>query len=1152
MWTMWTFILVLEVLDAVAGLVTVPLQGCTISTVNQDHVLLKSPVYYGEVSVGGQLASFQLLFDTGSSKLWLPSSFCSDAACEFHKRYTPASLPLMEEDTVRGERAYFASGELMGFEVNESICLGGLAGSFCATTKIMAAMEESDYPFVDMPFDGILGQSLQIKYVALREEELLKHVNAISAVDVTSLASKGVDQLLLRQRGEELQRICDEILAKRPTGINGQPSHKSHKGHKDQRNGSAQKESGWLLACLFVVALTLPYYVCVSYRSWFVDEGFAIYRNPDAKGETPVMQAPTWVGEGSDVLRNDFWGTSLNPPEGYITHKSWRPLITLMYAAEWLLCARYGFQGMEMQPMRLISCVVHSLNSALVLLALRLASLPLGWSCLGASIFAAHPIHIEPWQLGIPSCYVLLATLNVLSGLCKEPGFTALFYIFCVETSLQLEKQVSGLNLGKELAFRCRWRHVSMLLGLFVVLAALRTWYVGGTDAGFGYVDTPIKYQDARTYGTEAKALLDLRLQLILAAYLAISATATAALRLRRQAPSLLLGLGLIVVPFVPMSNLFFLVGTTIGERLLYPLTVKVLHAKASELQAKGDLVEALEHYQRSLDIFDDQAITDYCIARILINLDRFQEGAACDIRQPFGPEDAQGANYLQEGLRRMPYSSYAWNALGVAQARQGQLPEALESLSQGLQVEPENPVIWSNMATIYAFGQASLGPSHDGPIRSLQQHGISAFAFKLGTPSCSFAGQAAFGDLHDLPPWAVTEGLIWAPLMPEAEEEGYWLLEILSMSSPKSTRNSHQKSDNVSSAMSLIFTCSLLGEDLVLACGNPSNVAEHLEFAVPDTKTEHSDYKASERPPRQDRDSIWFSCDEFVAKGTPRVEAEAKTEEPSEVSSDSTDVEVDADKEMSTFRVVPRDVDARVQELHRRLEDVEMDPTAAGSIEKLGGYPTCYWRFLRSCNNDVKAAETKLRATLRFRQRLGVDHLLCTEKPKQVFEKLKDAWPEVWIGTTSDGSPVSFFDVGKAVRFLQLGVQEEELRLFWMVWMERSNQQQRQGLGKASGSGSIDPHDMPGTVVIYDLKELHLSQLTSCLSGLHSLIKVLGLAEKHYPSNLRKAVVLNAPAVFSRMVWPLVHKVLDAETRKDVLVCDALDEGFSSQLGFG
>eukprot|EP00913_Durusdinium_trenchii_P011482 g10781.t1 len=68
---------------------------------------------------------------------------------------------------------------------------------------------------------------------------------------------------------------------------------------------------------------------------------------------------------------------------------------------------------------------------------------------------------------------------------------------------------------------------------------------------------------------------------------------------------------------------------------------------------------------------------------------------------------DAQGAHYLQEGLRRMPYSSYGWNALGVAQARQGQLQEALDSLNQGLQIEGENPLLWSNMATIYAYGQA-------------------------------------------------------------------------------------------------------------------------------------------------------------------------------------------------------------------------------------------------------------------------------------------------------------------------------------------------------------------------------------------------------------------------------------------------------------
>lgn len=31
---------------------------------------------------------------------------------------------------------------------------------------------------------------------------------------------------------------------------------------------------------------------------------------------------------------------------------------------------------------------------------------------------------------------------------------------------------------------------------------------ISGTDAGFGYVDTPIRYQDANTHGSEAKAQL--------------------------------------------------------------------------------------------------------------------------------------------------------------------------------------------------------------------------------------------------------------------------------------------------------------------------------------------------------------------------------------------------------------------------------------------------------------------------------------------------------------------------------------------------------------------------------------------------------------------------------------------------------------------
>merc|ERR1712167_330893 len=61
-------------------------------------------------------------------------------------------------------------------------------------------------------------------------------------------------------------------------------------------------------------------------------------------------------------------------------------------------------------------------------------------------------------------------------------------------------------------------------------------------------------------------------------------------------------------------------------DALHWGRSAKVLHSKASELQASGDLHGALDHYLRSLEVFDDQAITDYCIARILINLGRYEE----------------------------------------------------------------------------------------------------------------------------------------------------------------------------------------------------------------------------------------------------------------------------------------------------------------------------------------------------------------------------------------------------------------------------------------------------------------------------------------------------------------------------------------------
>ena len=43
--------------------------------------------YYGSVAVGTPPQSFQVLFDTGSSAFWLPSSKCKSKECDLHKKY---------------------------------------------------------------------------------------------------------------------------------------------------------------------------------------------------------------------------------------------------------------------------------------------------------------------------------------------------------------------------------------------------------------------------------------------------------------------------------------------------------------------------------------------------------------------------------------------------------------------------------------------------------------------------------------------------------------------------------------------------------------------------------------------------------------------------------------------------------------------------------------------------------------------------------------------------------------------------------------------------------------------------------------------------------------------------------------------------------
>merc|ERR1712187_574197 len=110
------------------------------------------------------------------------------------------------------------------------------------------------------------------------------------------------------------------------------------------------------------------------------------------------------------------------------------------------------------------------------------------------------------------------------------------------------------------------------------------------------------------------------------------------------------------------------------------------------------------DHFLRSLQVFDDQALTDYCIARIYIHLDRFQEafqrfnkiltghGIGLHDGNDFLwmtdlgytlvklAEYEQGVHWLKQGLDRFAWNCYGWNALGVAHAHLGNLEGAAQS----------------------------------------------------------------------------------------------------------------------------------------------------------------------------------------------------------------------------------------------------------------------------------------------------------------------------------------------------------------------------------------------------------------------------------------------------------------------------------------
>ncbi|XP_034127256.1 cathepsin E-A-like [Drosophila guanche] len=111
--------------------------------------------YAGPISIGTPRQPFNMLFDTGSANLWVPSAECSarNVACQHHHRYNASASSSHVADGRRFAIAY-STGHLSGMLAQDTVAVGRLV---VQNQTFGMAIHESGSTFLDTNFAGIVG-----------------------------------------------------------------------------------------------------------------------------------------------------------------------------------------------------------------------------------------------------------------------------------------------------------------------------------------------------------------------------------------------------------------------------------------------------------------------------------------------------------------------------------------------------------------------------------------------------------------------------------------------------------------------------------------------------------------------------------------------------------------------------------------------------------------------------------------------------------------------------------------------------------------------------------------------------------------------------------------------------------------------------------
>jgi len=110
--------------------------------------------YYGQVSLGTPMQNFYVIFDTGSSNLWVPSKQCTTFSCLKHNRYDSTKSSTYKANGTEFEILYGSGTAISGFVSNEVCTLGG---AVIKGQDFAEIANETGLSWAAGAFDGILG-----------------------------------------------------------------------------------------------------------------------------------------------------------------------------------------------------------------------------------------------------------------------------------------------------------------------------------------------------------------------------------------------------------------------------------------------------------------------------------------------------------------------------------------------------------------------------------------------------------------------------------------------------------------------------------------------------------------------------------------------------------------------------------------------------------------------------------------------------------------------------------------------------------------------------------------------------------------------------------------------------------------------------------